>query len=85
MFVGLIAIFVIPDMPSHARGFSKEETALVMYRMIEDVSTAKSKVSSLAYNHKEHNKSCTTPRIYNTDSSSILMFSLPLSSLLFPM
>lgn len=40
MFVGLIAVFVIPDMPHNARGFSKEERALAMQRMTEDVGTA---------------------------------------------
>jgi hypothetical protein len=34
MLVGVIAVFVLPDMPFNARGFSKEERELAMQRMV---------------------------------------------------
>jgi hypothetical protein len=34
MLVGVIAVFILPDMPHNARGFSKEERELAMQRMV---------------------------------------------------
>lgn len=40
MFIALIAAFVLPDLPTNTRGFTKEELELAQLRMVEDVGEA---------------------------------------------
>ncbi|TKX20409.1 MFS transporter-like protein 133 [Elsinoe australis] len=40
MFLGIVAIFVLPDLPSNSKGFTAEELQVAQLRMIEDVGEA---------------------------------------------
>ncbi|KAF2220998.1 major facilitator superfamily domain-containing protein [Elsinoe ampelina] len=40
MFLGIVAAFVLPDLPSNSRGFTEEELQVAQLRMIEDVGEA---------------------------------------------
>lgn len=40
MLIALIAAFVLPDLPTNTRGFTKEELELAQLRMVEDVGEA---------------------------------------------
>ncbi|KAF5588513.1 nicotinamide mononucleotide permease [Fusarium pseudoanthophilum] len=40
MFIAILAVFILPDLPSNTRGFSAEELAVAQLRMIEDVGEA---------------------------------------------
>lgn len=40
MFIAILAVFILPDLPSNTRGFSQEELAVAQLRMIEDVGEA---------------------------------------------
>ncbi|TID21307.1 nicotinamide mononucleotide permease [Venturia nashicola] len=40
IFLGLIAIFILPDLPTNSRGFSEEELLVAQLRMMEDVGEA---------------------------------------------
>ncbi|KAF4552056.1 MFS-type transporter-like protein 38 [Elsinoe fawcettii] len=40
MFLGILAAFILPDLPSNSRGFTEEELQVAQLRMIEDVGEA---------------------------------------------
>ncbi|KAL1600702.1 hypothetical protein SLS60_007090 [Paraconiothyrium brasiliense] len=40
MFIALLAIFILPDLPHNTRGFTEEEGAVAVLRMTEDVGEA---------------------------------------------
>src|SRR6478735_4843388 len=40
MFIAILAIFILPDLPHNTRGFTEEEGAVAVLRMTEDVGEA---------------------------------------------
>lgn len=40
MFLGVVAVFVLPDLPTNSRGFTTEELQVAQLRMMEDVGEA---------------------------------------------
>lgn len=40
MFLGIVAVFVLPDLPSNSRGFTAEELQVAQLRMMEDIGEA---------------------------------------------
>lgn len=40
IFLGLVAIFILPDLPTNSRGFTEEELLVAQLRMMEDVGEA---------------------------------------------
>lgn len=40
IFLGLIAVFILPDLPTNSRGFTEEELLVAQLRMMEDVGEA---------------------------------------------
>lgn len=40
MFIALVAVFLLPDLPHNSRGFTEEERLVAQLRIIEDVGEA---------------------------------------------